>query len=330
MLPFLMAMARAGATIGSAEVGAARASLTAKGQVWRQAMSASGGNRAIAKEAVTQKAADIREQQESQRRLAMEQDKESARQQQKFTSAMTPSFAKEVMSGPTGAATASIGAGTHVINDQYRTVAMSLLPGPAAAMVGALGRLTDAIEARGRELSMFSPHLAVATGTADLRQLRANMYEAHIAGQSYGRVIDEGSKLQTSLQEAFAPIKDLIAESAADILQSLNALLVEGKPLIQKMYEVMVELKVINQQMGAAVIHMAQGDFADARKDIADINKNIAKKLEDMRIKEMSFENQFAAFWNDPLLQLPVPQRGPLAPALDPAGGALGIPLVGP
>lgn len=122
-------------------------------------------------------------------------------------------------------ATRGVKTASQVVNDDYMGMAGQILPDAQMKFVKALDDLTNEIVNRGRYLAKFNGELAVAGANADIRRLNSEMYEAQTVGHNYSRVTEEQSKLENKLRDAFAPVKDAIANVLAEILAKINFLI---------------------------------------------------------------------------------------------------------
>jgi methyl-accepting chemotaxis protein len=214
---------------------------------------------------------------------------------------------KRIFERVAAASVRAIDDGTRIIQNDYRGLVSNHLPAPIGEFVQALGRLTDAINSRARELAPFNGRLAVATTTADVRQLRADMYEGQVAGGAYSRVVDESSKLQTGLQETFAPLKALIADHLADMLEIINYLR-EMAPSIRPILDSAIEAKVIAKQGFKAVVDAVTPfkGFPAAARDLAEIPDKIKEKMQEVHGENK--EDPFADVFKNSTMQFPPEQ----------------------
>jgi hypothetical protein len=79
-------------------------------------------------------------------------------------------------------------------------------------------RVVGSFVERGKQLSSYSPELALANATADVREIMADMREAQELGPSLARLTDETSKLNIQFREALLPIKRALIEGTAEVL----------------------------------------------------------------------------------------------------------------
>jgi hypothetical protein len=234
---------------------------------------------------------DAREQARAQKQAAAEHERNM------------PAMAKAFRDNPVAALADT---STGVIQNNFRGLAQSAAPKDAADIIGAMGRLTDAIVERGRELSIYSGPAAVASAHADIRQMRSNIYEAQVAGGSYAKVIDESSKLQTGLQDAFAPLKDEIAKTLADVLKFVNTFMPEFKELALFLRDTWIEGRDI-MEGGVLTIATAITSGWDAADAVwGETLREIKLDLDIAHRKDaMNKPDPFQPWWDDPLLRLP-------------------------
>lgn len=317
MVPAALGLiARSGAAFGGAEAAAARASLAARGGAFRRAMGAAGGNRQLAQEMIVQKAGDLREQQRMQRQMMMEQAREEAR----------ISRANAGQQGAAGSGgnpnIAGIHAGTNIVANNFRQAAMNAAPEPIAKLIQALGGLTDAIESRAHALAPYSAPLTAAVTGARVRQLRADIYEANVAGDSMAKVVDAMSKLQTGLQEGFAPVKDELAKMVEPMIEGLR-ILVEDSGIFKIIRDTLIALRVTQNEIANAMADAWDAEFTQAIAVVKEIPKLIDDAIDEANKPKDAIPDLFLLWWKDPLLALPAEPGGP------PAGGdGLDIPLL--
>ncbi len=297
--------AAAGRTVagafGRTEAAAAKASIAGRGQTLRNAMQAAGGDKGLAREMMAQQDQQI---------------KEEARQAKKMENAEAPSLMDRITKGGQilgDAAVGGINQQTRIMQDNYRGAAVSALnqTGPLGATAGklvdAMGKLTDAIVEKGIALSPFSGELAASAGMANVRQIMANLTEAQRNGTAYARVIDEQSKLQTDLQDAFNPAKEEIAKAIGDILEFLN----DNKDVFHAIALMAADqLRLIRLMMEAGMATMPL--LSAAAKLYLSTRDDDIKKAD--AAKKKAAEEMLNAF-NHPDLRLP--GGGPARPPTD-------------
>jgi methyl-accepting chemotaxis protein len=323
----------AGAAARGGAVTAARAGAAAEGAAWRSAMFEAKGDKALAKRIIQQQGRNAKL---SQGRgvldWANDQANDWLRGQIKgaingggppggppgggdgggmisriVNRVVDQIDVKRIFERVAAASVRAIDDGTRIIQNDYRGLVSNHLPAPIGEFVQALGRLTDAINSRARELAPFNGRLAVATTTADVRQLRADMYEGQVAGGAYSRVVDESSKLQTGLQETFAPLKALIADHLADMLEIINYLR-EMAPSIRPILDSAIEAKVIAKQGFKAVVDAVTPfkGFPAAARDLAEIPDKIKEKMQEVHGENK--EDPFADVFKNSTMQFPPEQ----------------------
>lgn len=327
-------VAMSGARFGAAEAGAARATVASRGASWRSAMQAAGGNKGVAREMMVQKASELREEERQRRQAAMDEARERRqmeRQADRERQANQPGLFQQFKDNP-GAAMANTGAS--IVKDNYRGLAGSMLPRQFEEQLHALGRLTDAINSRGRELAPFSGQLAHSGAMSDVRQMRADIYEAKVAGGSYSRVMDESSKLQTGLQEAFAPLKDEIAKGLADLIGFAREFMPEFKALALWLRDRFIEVRAFMETLPLVIGFASRGQIGAAEDAMregfrqADLDQKWAHRRDKER--ESQGRDPFQSWWEDPLLQLPDASDGRWnEPARVPGGGRMGFDFFG-
>jgi hypothetical protein len=300
-------MGGAASRVGSASsyLSRAQAATAARGGNWREAMRAAGGNKDLAREMINQRNQDIQEQARQDRKAAMEHERS-----QSFISRLK----RDPMNTLADEAVKSINQHTRIMNDDYRGYAISamnqvpLVGAPAAKLLDAFGKLTDAINGQTLALSPYSGELARSSAMAKVRQMQADIHEARRNGRAYGRVTDESSKLQTDLQKAFTPVKEEIANGMGSLLKFLN----DNKPVIELFANILASnLRAINTGVNVGV---------EAAKTLMPVPRMIAAFLEQNKGKD---ENFLEDIWDNLRLDLPDANQ----PARPPLDAGIGIPL---
>jgi hypothetical protein len=98
---------------------------------------------------------------------------------------------------------------------------LSLLPKVTLAAVDAVKVMTDAFLVRAKEIEDFSPDIAVASAQADVRQMFADIREADKLGPDLARLIEAESNVSVMIQDALLPIKKVVVEVLANLLEDL-------------------------------------------------------------------------------------------------------------
>lgn len=168
------------------------------------------------------------------------------------------------------AAARGVNVGRKVVQDDFVGLMGEVLPDAAMKFISALRDLTNAIVERGRYLSKYDPNLATATATADVRRIQSEIREAQTVGRAYSRVIDQQSILENKLRDAFAPLKEAIADRLAAILEILNKLI--DASFLKEAIAVFSEI----QRVITAIISMDPEKILDA---ILNMPERIAKAL---------------------------------------------------
>ncbi len=307
MLP-LAALARVAASgameFGAAEAGAARAGVAARGTALRNAGRAAGGNKEVAQEMIQRRGHELRQQEQAQRKNAEDEAREQARQQKQQAQEaerQRPALFKGMRDAPHATA-ANVSTG--VIQGNYRGLAASALPTDAGNVLQALGRLTDAIESRGREIAPFSGGLMGKVVDADMRKMNADIYEAKVAGDSYGRVIEESSKLQTGLENAFAPVKAVIADGLADLMVLLQDWMPDMKSLALGIRDTLIVMKDYGRELPYLIAFALNDQEEELNKFLKLIAKKIEQDIEESDLK-MAKKDIGLDWFNDPLLLQP-------------------------
>ncbi len=91
----------------------------------------------------------------------------------------------------------------------------------AAAPVREFHDVVESFVQRGKELSAFSPELAVANALADVRTLIADMHEADVLGPELARLTTAQTDLQMEFRSMLLPIKEWLVEKLADIMEMI-------------------------------------------------------------------------------------------------------------
>jgi hypothetical protein len=316
-------LAAAGGRIGASEALAARQAAAAEGSILRRAMKATGGNRALADRAIQQKASDIREEERAAKQQMQDEAREQTRQGRmlmqgaqrvsQYISANEPELLKDLKQNGL-ATTANVGA--DVIGGNFRGLAASALPTEMARTLKAFGRLADAIESRGREISGFSGGLTQKVVEADLRKMYQEMREAQVAGGAYGHAIEAQSKLQTGLDDSATGTKIFFADFAAQLMDFLN----NNKEYIDAFFKnveaLLISQKVLLSEGFRAVIEVLTLQGKEAAIRLASLDKAIAKEVE--RQQNLRNREEENVWFDDFLLKQP-----PVMPVVPPGGGPI-------
>jgi hypothetical protein len=280
---------------------------------------AAGGNKHVAREAIRQKASDLREDERARRQQAQDDAREQARQmnqqEQQARSVgrqMTPAYMKTMFGGMmsghvTGGAEVFGDVASKLAGNDFRGIATGALPGPLAKLLDSFGKAADAFDARGRELAKFSPDISVAKSNSFVRQFQADQYEASVAGGSYAELIEQLADLQADIQEDLAPLKNEVAKSLAELVGGLHQIL-EDTHLVPLIVDVLIQLKITNQQVGEAMLHALQGNTAQATADLGIIGAKIDQNRRERALDEAMRKGPFDHIWEQPHMQLPPPQ----------------------
>lgn len=172
--------------------------------------------------------------------------------------------------GTTGAASQGVASGDNASAvrgaiDSVATIAATM--GPAGEVVGATlkalnfafdqaTKTVDAFVERGKELSKYSPELAVSNATADIRKMFADMREAEELGPALAHLTDAQSQVSAELQELLLPIKQVVVEALSGVLvviaQDIKALHEFGELAFKKFEE-------MDEKLGGALTAILKG-----------------------------------------------------------------------
>jgi hypothetical protein len=209
----------------------AREKIAQRGDEWRDAMQASGQNEETAREMISQR--------REQEREDLRREREQPGMLENLGNLAIGAEIVRRFNETANAPMRSIDRQTMLARDDYRGYAMStmgeggILGKYAAKLVDSMGKLTDAVEEKGKALSQYSGDLAQQTAMAQVRQMMADIREARTAGKAYGEVVEQSSKLQTELQEAFTPIKMELAKILTDILKAIRDGVEFSRPFLE-------------------------------------------------------------------------------------------------
>jgi hypothetical protein len=113
----------------------------------------------------------------------------------------------------------------------------------AIAPVKAFTTAVEGFTARAHELAGFSPSIAVAEQMGDIRGFFDDLKEAQRLGPDLARMLKAETGMQHDLREIFLPIKAVIVEGIADMLEVLRGLTELVRALIQSIAEYVKENK---------------------------------------------------------------------------------------
>jgi hypothetical protein len=339
VIPFaaLARAAAAGARFTAADAAAAGARTKARGETWRSAMGAARGDKDLAREMLR----GWQEQQKEEDRLARDRAREEARQfdrmqqerekQAKTIKAeWTPPAMQEVLGSlykgdPTGGARMAFQAGGQVISNDFRGLANTFLPAPLSKYLGAFDDFTAKIVERSHELEQWHGGLAVANANADIRKMGADAYEAHIAGDSYARVVDARSRFETGLQTDLAPLKDEIAKNGAIIIEGLNGIREELAPTFLGLADTLRELRFLNEKIVAVMGNLFSKEARD--KELDEIRKRQEKEEREAAERRLDApRDPLEDIWEGPMA---APPPAPQLPPFDGDRNRFGFDLFG-
>jgi hypothetical protein len=109
----------------------------------------------------------------------------------------------------------------------------------ATAVVNEFRETVNAVVQRGRELSRYSGELASANARADVRKLERDIAEAQALGESVGRLTDSQSRLDATFREILLPIKSILADILADLVEPVADLASIIKPFVVTLLEIL-------------------------------------------------------------------------------------------
>jgi hypothetical protein len=129
------------------------------------------------------------------------------------------------------------------------------------AGVDAFGSVVNAFVDRGKQLSQFSPELAVSQVNREVTSLFADMREAEELGPGLARITDAQTELMDILREAMLPIKKAIVNILAPAMEFLVEQAKNGYILLNDVYsvlkaipEILYDLITFNDQALAQVV----------------------------------------------------------------------------
>lgn len=97
------------------------------------------------------------------------------------------------------------------------------------AVAGAAEQLTKAFLDRAKQLSKFSPSIAVAEAMSNVKLMMADMREAQALGPDMGRLITASTDVQIQIREAILPLKRALVNGLASLLEMVSKLLPDGE-----------------------------------------------------------------------------------------------------
>jgi hypothetical protein len=124
--------------------------------------------------------------------------------------------------------------------DKFATVAETVYPASIlyaeALKVGVAGvrefnEVVGAFVRRGEQLAGYNGTLATASAQAETRQLMADIREANRLGPDYAKLIDAQSRLQTTMQDAFLPLKQFLIEKLTRAVETIDGLVLIAQDL---------------------------------------------------------------------------------------------------
>jgi hypothetical protein len=122
--------------------------------------------------------------------------------------------------------------------------------GTAAGMAAGLGAAAIAVFEytkgqflqRAAELEGYSPHIAAATANASVRNINQDLREAEQLGPAMAKLVEAQSKTDQQLNEIFLPIKKVMVEIVAGVMEYISTVLKEINVAIQQGFEVLANI----------------------------------------------------------------------------------------
>jgi hypothetical protein len=99
----------------------------------------------------------------------------------------------------------------------------------ATAVVTTFTDVVDAFVERGKQLQEFSGELTTANVQADIRSMMADIKEAQELGDSLAQLTDAQSRASNEIRELLLPIKKVVTEVLAGMLQTIVDVIVDVK-----------------------------------------------------------------------------------------------------
>lgn len=139
----------------------------------------------------------------------------------------------------------------------------------AIAPVRAFTVAIEAFTSRAHELAAFNPAIALAEQRADLREMFDDFKEADTLGTDLARMVDAQSGITHELRELLLPVKKVVVEVLANVLEWLKEAIVDIKGTLAGLKELAkIQFELFNDIFGSGKI-----------KDIPDLLKNIPDRI---------------------------------------------------
>lgn len=188
--------------------------------------------------------------------------------------------------------------------------------GLAAAAIATFDHVKGQFLARAGELAGYSPQIAIAQSNASVRAMQSDFREANELGPAMARLVDAQSRADAAMQEILLPIKKVMLEVVASVMEFVADLMKEMRITQVQVYEFLAyQLPIILQEL--FTLHLA---------DAAGHIKGIAGAMKQIRDRELAKANQQPT---DQFLQeffaignAPDPKRPAQAAPLPPVGPA--------
>lgn len=140
------------------------------------------------------------------------------------------------------------------------------------AAIAPIKEFTSVVEAfnrRAKQLTGFSPELAYSQANASVRSLMADMKEAEELGPSLARMIDAEADIKGTLRELLLPMKKVVVEVLADVLEELADFMTTVKGGVAGTEETLkIQLELFNDVFGSGHV-----------KDIPDLLKKTPERI---------------------------------------------------
>lgn len=127
------------------------------------------------------------------------------------------------------------------------------------------------------DLAAFSPQLSGANAMADVRSLMDDMKEANAVGPDLARIAESQSDMQHELREMFLPIKAMVADLMADLMEDMRAGIKLLAQLAEAIFKWMEENKGLTETLKETLIP-GYGIIKTVHRLLGDIEDNTKKE----------------------------------------------------
>lgn len=150
--------------------------------------------------------------------------------------------------------------------------------GAAGVAVGAfataLVTITQAVNARARELAPLSPTLAMSSARADIKSFFADVKEAQTLGPGMARVQDASTDIWVEIRNLLLPIKEFLIDKLATLLEFI-------RDVLQGTRDGVIAMEIVITDGFQAILDLVSGERTKALEIIADIPDHIARKIKE-------------------------------------------------